>query len=159
MDNALPLLGAAALGWLAGRSWRPARAAARTTARATGWGVAATGRFAHHVAAPPARALAGAATAAGGAVADVLRQPQHGMADGGRSGAAADATAPADTADGGRSAAAPSGGGSGTDDLVAVSGGTKFHEPGCRMLGDAAALVKRDEARAEGRTPCRVCKP
>ncbi len=43
--------------------------------------------------------------------------------------------------------------------IVLVTGGTRFHRPGCSSVRGDAREVSRDEALAEGRVPCRSCNP
>jgi hypothetical protein len=43
--------------------------------------------------------------------------------------------------------------------VVLVTAGTRFHRPGCAAVRGDAHEVTRDEALAEGRVPCRTCRP
>lgn len=56
---------------------------------------------------------------------------------------------------------ATSGGAAAGDEPTVVAGATSYHRPSCRLVeGQAdATLVRRDEAVAAGKTPCRVCSP
>lgn len=37
--------------------------------------------------------------------------------------------------------------------------GEKYHRSGCRYLSKSKYAISRDDARAQGYTPCKVCKP
>jgi hypothetical protein len=43
--------------------------------------------------------------------------------------------------------------------MVLVTGGTRFHRPGCSAVRGDVRELTRDEALAEGRAPCRSCNP
>jgi hypothetical protein len=86
-------------------------------------------RAARHVRAHPSRP----ATITGGAVDDDLN-----------------VVAPADALTSSRPGGAP---------MVLVTGGTRFHRPGCSAVRGEAHEVSRDDALAEGRVPCRSCNP
>jgi hypothetical protein len=43
--------------------------------------------------------------------------------------------------------------------MVIVTGGTRFHRPGCSAVRGDVRELTRDEALAEGRAPCRSCNP
>ena len=50
------------------------------------------------------------------------------------------------------------GGGSGTTVYI-TNTGEKYHRAGCRYLSKSKIAISLSKAKAEGYTPCSVCKP